>query len=332
MKIETDIKITYDDVMIKPQKSSIKSRADVNLNRTFTFKYSNLTWTGIPIIAANMDTVGTIEMANELNKHNMLTALHKFIKNNDLLNLTQNNCILTIGENDEINENIIKQFNFIMVDVANGYRESFTNFIQKLRKQFSNKIIIAGNVATKEMTKELILAGADIVKIGIGPGSVCTTRKITGVGYPQISAIIECAEVAHSLNAHIIADGGCKYPGDISKAFGAGADFVMIGNLLAGHKECEGEIITENNQEYKIFYGMSSFDAQIKHYDNIKTYRASEGKTVKIKYRGPVINTIQEILGGLRSSHSYIGANNITDFSKLCTFVRCTQTVNTIYP
>ncbi len=334
MKIEPEIKLTFDDVMIKPKRSTLKSRADVDLNRTFKFKHSSLTWTGIPIIAANMDTVGTIEMANELNKYNMLTALHKFLPNYNDLDFENNcltNCILTVGEGDKISSSKAKSFNFILVDVANGYRECFIDYIKQLREQFPNKIIIAGNVATREMTEALILAGADIIKIGIGPGAVCTTRKVTGVGYPQLSAISECADAAHGLNGHIIADGGCKSPGDLAKAFGAGADFIMLGGMLAGHEECAGEIIEENNQKYKVFYGMSSFTAQNKHYTNIAQYRASEGKVVKLKYRGPVENTIKEILGGVRSAHSYIGATNLKTFSKCCTFVRCTQTTNEIF-
>lgn len=330
MKIEQELKLTYDDVMIRPKRSTLKSRADVDLNRKFKFKYSSTEWCGIPIIAANMDTIGTVNMANKLNEFNILTALNKFLLDyNDIKNIE--NCILTIGEDDNINKDIVNKFNFILVDVANGYRECFINYIKKLRTEFSDKIIIAGNVVTKEMTEALILAGADIVKIGIGPGSVCTTRKVTGVGYPQLSSILECADAAHGLNAHIIADGGCKYPGDISKAFGAGADFVMLGGMLSGHDECAGDIIEENNQKYKIFYGMSSFTAQSKYYTQPIEYRASEGKVVKIKYRGTVENTIKEILGGLRSAHSYIGATNLKHFSKCCTFIRCTQTTNEIF-
>lgn len=329
MKIEEEIKLNFDDVMIKPKRSTLKSRADVNLFRTFKFKYSTIEWTGIPIIAANMDTVGTIEMANELSKFNMLTALHKFLS--DYNNINKNSCMLTLGEGDKFDDKKVDKFNFILVDVANGYRECFINYIKDLRKKYPDKIIIAGNVATREMTEALILAGADIIKVGIGPGAVCTTRKVTGVGYPQLSAISECADAAHGLNGHIIADGGCKYPGDLAKAFGAGADFIMLGGMLAGHEECAGEIIEENNEKYKVFYGMSSSKAQSKHYNNIAQYRASEGKVVKLKYRGPVENTIKEILGGLRSAHSYIGATNLKNFSKCCTFIRCNQTTNEIF-
>lgn len=335
MKIENDVKLTFDDVMIKPKRSTLKSRNDVSLSRKFKFRHSRLNWEGVPIIAANMDTVGTLEMANKLSEHKMLTALHKFYTPEDVANINLDYTILTIGEGKIPDYLSDKQFydkyNFLLVDVANGYRECFLEFIKELRVKFPNKIIIAGNVATREMTEALILAGADIVKIGIGPGAVCTTRKVTGVGYPQLSAISECADAAHGLNGHVIADGGCKSPGDIAKAFGAGADFVMLGGMLAAHDECAGEVIEENNGNYKVFYGMSSRSAQEKYYDKVADYRASEGKQVKLKYKGPVEVTIREILGGLRSAHSYIGATTIKNFPKCCTFVRCTQTTNEVF-
>ena len=335
MRIENDIKLTFDDVMICPKRSTLVSRNDVSLNRKFKFKYSPFIWEGVPIIAANMDSVGTLDMSYSLNNFNLLTALHKFYTENELINHNFNNSIVTIGEGKIpdflLKKNFYDRFNFLLVDVANGYRECFLNFIKDLREKFPNKVIIAGNVATREMTEALILAGADIVKVGIGPGAVCTTRKVTGVGYPQLSAISECADAAHGLNGHVIADGGCKFSGDIAKAFGAGADFVMLGGMLAGHDECAGEIIEENGLKFKLFYGMSSKAAQEKYYTKIADYRASEGKRVKIKFRGPVENTVREILGGLRSSHSYIGATNIKNFPKCCTFVRCTQTTNEIF-
>ena len=335
MKIENEVKLTFDDVMIKPKRSTLKSRNDVSLSRKFKFRHSQFNWEGVPIIAANMDTVGTLQMANKLSEHKMLTALHKFYTREDLANINLDYTILTIGEGKIPDFLSDKQFydkyNFLLVDVANGYRECFLEFIKELREKFPNKIIIAGNVATREMTEALILAGADIVKIGIGPGAVCTTRKVTGVGYPQLSAISECADAAHGLNGHVIADGGCKSPGDIAKAFGAGADFVMLGGMLAAHDECAGEVIEENNGNYKVFYGMSSRSAQEKYYDKVADYRASEGKQVKLKCKGPVEMTIREILGGLRSAHSYIGATTIKNFPKCCTFVRCTQTTNEVF-
>jgi GMP reductase len=335
MKIENEVKLTFDDVMIKPKRSTLVSRNNVSLIRSFNFRHSSQKWEGVPIIAANMDTIGTISMTNELTKHRMLTALHKFYTSEDLTNVNLSNSILTIGEGKIpdflTDKKFYDKYKFLLVDVANGYRECFLEFVKELREKFPNKIIIAGNVATREMTEALLLAGADIVKIGIGPGAVCTTRKVTGVGYPQLSAISECADAAHGLNGHVIADGGCKSPGDIAKAFGAGADFVMLGGMLAAHDECEGELVQEGNENYKIFYGMSSRSAQEKYYDKVADYRASEGKRVKLKCKGPVNETIKEILGGLRSSHSYIGATTIKNFPKCCTFVRCTQTTNEVF-
>lgn len=335
MKIENEVKLTFDDVMIKPKRSTLKSRNDVSLSRKFKFRHSPFSWEGVPIIAANMDTVGTLEIAAKLKKHNMLTALHKFYTHQDLVNISLDNTILTIGEGTIpdffTNKQFYDRYNFLLVDVANGYRECFLEFVKDLRIKFPNKIIIAGNVATREMTEALILAGADIVKIGIGPGAVCTTRKVTGVGYPQLSAISECADAAHGLNGHVIADGGCKSSGDVAKAFGAGADFVMLGGMLAAHDECAGEVIDDNGENYKVFYGMSSRSAQEKYYEKVADYRASEGKNVKLKCKGPVEMTIREILGGLRSSHSYIGATTIKNFPKCCTFVRCTQTTNEVF-
>jgi len=335
MRVDKEIKLTFDDVMIRPKRSTIESRNDVSLSRQFKFKYSAEIWEGIPIIAANMDTIGTLEVNNKLKNFGLLTALHKFYNKEELKNIDLENSIITIGENkipDFLNDiDFYEKFKFLLVDVANGYREKFLDFIKELRTKFSDKIIIAGNVATREMTEALLLAGADIIKVGIGPGAVCTTRKITGVGFPQLSAISECADAAHGLNGHIIADGGCKFPGDIAKAFGAGADFVMLGGMLAGHDECGGEIVNEGENKFKIFYGMSSSFAQEKHYNKMADYRASEGKIVKVKYRGPIENTIKDILGGLRSAHSYIGATNLKNFPKCCTFVRCTQTTNEVF-
>jgi GMP reductase len=189
---------------------------------------------------------------------------------------------------------------------------------------------MAGNVVTPEMTEELILAGVDIVKVGIGPGSVCTTRKMTGIGYPQLSAVIECADAAHGLKGHIIADGGCSVPGDVVKAFAAGADFVMLGGMLAGHKEglpSEYKDTTEGKSLVD-FYGMSSKSAMDLHSGGVANYRASEGKHVKIPYRGEVSRTLQDILGGLRSACTYVGASELKELSKRATFVRVTQQLN----
>merc|ERR1719152_1084629 len=225
----------------------------------------------------------------------------------------------------------VPQVEFICIDVANGYAEAFVKCIRDVRTRYPEKTIIAGNVVTKEMTEELIFSGADIVKVGIGPGSVCTTRKQTGVGYPQLSAVLECSDAAHGLGGRIVSDGGCTCPGDVAKAFGGGSDFVMLGGMLAGHEECAGETVQEGGEYFKIFYGMSSDTAMKKHAGGVAEYRSSEGKTVKVPYRGPVINTINDVLGGVRSSCTYVGATELRELPKRCSFVRVTQQINEVF-
>ena len=289
-----------------------------------------------------MDTTGTFETARALQSHNMLTAVHKFYTldewQENLKSLDPEYLAVTVGTSKEDFQKAVDVFKledglkFLCLDVANGYREDFVESVKQYREQFPNKIIIAGNVATREMTEALILAGADIVKIGIGPGSVCTTRKVAGVGYPQLSSISECSDAAHGLGGHVIADGGCKYPGDVSKAFGAGADYVMLGGIFAGHKESGGELVTDKNGiQYKDFYGMSSRKAQETYYGDLAEYRAPEGKKVRLKYKGEIDSTVQSILGGIRSACSYVGAKSIKDLPKSTTFIRVTQTTNEIY-
>jgi len=344
MRIETELKLGFKDVMIRPKRSTLNSRSEVTLERDFKFKHSSFSWKGIPIMAANMDTVGTFEMALVLAKEKLFSCIHKhytieewnnFLKNApiDIFNFI---AISTgTGKNDaeKVAEIILNnpQLQFICIDVANGYSEHFVNFVRQMRKRFPEKVIIAGNVVTGEMVEELLLEGADIVKVGIGPGSVCTTRIKTGVGYPQLSAIIECADAAHGLGGHIISDGGCTIPGDISKAFGAGADFVMLGGMLAGHEESGGEMIEIKGEQFKLFYGMSSETAMNKHQGGVAEYRASEGKTVKIPFKGNVIDTIQDILGGIRSTCTYVGASRLKELTKRTTFIRVIEQENKIF-
>jgi len=230
---------------------------------------------------------------------------------------------------DEILKNT--KVDMICLDVANGYSETFVNMVRRTREKYPEYTILAGNVVTGEMTEELILSGADIVKVGIGPGSVCTTRIKTGVGYPQLSSVIECADAAHGLGGHIISDGGCTCPGDVCKAFGAGADFVMLGGMLSGHEESGGSLLERDGKFYKSFYGMSSKTAMDKYAGGVAEYRASEGKTIEVPFRGPVEFTIQEILGGLRSACTYVGASSIKELSKRTTFIRVTQQENRIF-
>ena len=344
MRIENDIKLGFKDVMIRPKRSTLKSRSEVTLERNFTFLHSEIVWEGIPIMAANMDTVGTFKMAEELSKFEIFTAIHKHYTLEEWIEFSENvgssvlkNCALSTGisavDSKKVNSILeaIPDIHFICIDVANGYSEHFVTFVKQMRKKHPSKVIIAGNVVTGEMVEELLLAGADIIKVGIGPGSVCTTRIKTGVGYPQLSAIIECADAAHGLGGHIISDGGCKIPGDIAKAFGAGADFVMLGGMLAGHDESGGELITENNEMFKLFYGMSSETAMKKHAGGVANYRASEGKTVKVPYRGKVSETVTDFLGGLRSTCTYVGAKRLKELTKRTTFIRVQEQANDVF-
>ena len=344
MRIEDDIKLDYCDVLIRPKRSTLESRKDVNLERTFQFPCGRL-WTGVPIVTANMDTTGTLEMSRVLSEFDMLTCLSKHIDNWETdEDWKDKNSVPTFGMSEKDKQALLSSNSsattgefmahkdFICLDVANGYSQKFIDFVKEVRDNWPEKIIIAGNVVTAEMTEALLLAGADIIKIGIGPGSVCTTRKITGVGFPQLSAVMECADAAHGLGGFIMADGGCQSPGDVCKAFGAGADFVMLGGMLAGHEECAGElVIDEAGDSYKVFYGMSSTTAMDKHSGGVATYRASEGKTVSVPYRGAVENTIQQILGGLRSACTYTGARNLKQLPKCTTFIRVNRQLNTIF-
>nr|KAF6500213.1 guanosine monophosphate reductase 2 [Molossus molossus] len=310
--IDNDVKLDFKDVLLRPKRSTLKSRSEVDLTRSFSFRNSKQMYTGIPIIAANMDTVGTFEMAKVLCKH---LAASSGTGASDFKQLEQ---ILET----------IPQVKYICLDVANGYSEHFVEFVKDVRKRFPEHTIMAGNVVTGEMVEELILSGADIIKVGIGPGSVCTTRKKTGVGYPQLSAVMECADAAHGLKGHIISDGGCSCPGDVAKAFGAGADFVMLGGMLAGHSESGGELIERDGKQYKLFYGMSSDTAMKKYAGGIAEYRASEGKTVEVPFKGDVEHTIRDILGGIRSTCTYVGAAKLKELSRRTTFIRVTQQVN----
>ena len=342
MRIERDLKLTFDDVLIRPKRSTLISRSDVNLVREFTFRHTKETWSGVPIVAANMDTTGLFSIAEILQGHKMLTCTQKFYSTKEFSDAWENGVnsefvAVTCGSTDESFELLERKMatnkglKMICIDVANGYREVFLNFVKKVRGAFPEKIIIAGNVATREMTEALILAGADIVKVGIGPGSVCTTRKVAGVGYPQLSAISECADAAHGLNGHVMSDGGCSSPGDVAKAFAAGADFVMLGGMLAGHDESGGELVEDSEGAYKSFYGMSSAKAMETHYGEIADHRAPEGKEVRVPYRGPLEVTVQSILGGLRSACSYVGARRIKDLPKCTTFIRVSMTTNEVF-
>uniref|UniRef100_A0A4W5LAJ6 GMP reductase n=1 Tax=Hucho hucho TaxID=62062 RepID=A0A4W5LAJ6_9TELE len=304
-RVDADLKLDFKDVLFRPKRSSLKSRSEVDLARTFTFRNSKQTYHGIPIIAANMDTTGTFEMARVLSKHTLFTAMQKHY---------------SLDEWKTFAVNHPECLEHIAASSGSGKAD-----LERLCE-----ILEAGNVVTGEMVEELILSGADIIKVGIGPGSVCTTRIKTGVGYPQLSAVIECADSAHGLKGHIISDGGCSCPGDVAKAFGAGADFVMMGGMLAGHDQCLGEVVQKDGKKVKLFYGMSSDTAMKKYVGGVAEYRASEGRTVEVPYRGDVENTIRDILGGLRSTCTYVGAAKLKELSRRTTFIRVTQQASTI--
>lgn len=349
MRIEEDVKLDFKDVLIRPKRSTLSSRREVDIFRKYKFRWSGRTYNGVPIIAANMDGVGTMAMAKAFaDDGNKLTvALHKHYPLEDLVSYYEDNgsdnVWYSIGMADADTEKLAefvkstahkngKGVDKLCIDVANGYSETFVDFVKQARDDYPEMTIMAGNVVTGEMVEELILSGADVVKVGIGPGSVCTTRKVAGVGYPQLSAIIECADAAHGLGGLVCADGGCTVPGDLSKAFGAGADFVMLGGMLAGHDQCEGKVVEdEDGQKFVVFYGMSSSTAMEKHSGGVAEYRASEGKTVKIPYRGHIDATLQYILGGLRSSCTYVGATRLKELSKRTTFVRVSQQLNNVF-
>lgn len=342
MRIEEDIKLDFKDVLIRPKRSTLASRKEVDLTRTYKFRHSGWEWSGIPVMAANMDGVGTFEMAASLHEHRMFTCLVKsyeledFVNNQKITNFG-NYCAVSTGTSDKdwtkLQQilNTYPELHFICIDVANGYSERFGDFVAKVRNSYPKHTIIAGNVVTADMTQELILRGADIIKVGIGPGSVCTTRVQTGVGYPQLSAIIECSDAAHGLGGHIIADGGCTCPGDVAKAFGAGADFVMLGGMLAGHDEGGGQRYRDENGEWIKFYGMSSDTAMEKHHGGIASYRSSEGRTVTIPYKGKVDTTVLDLLGGLRSTCTYVGAQELKHLSKCTTFIRVNRQINDVF-
>ena len=387
MRLEEDIKLDYKDVLIRPKRSTLSSRREVDLHRGFTFRNyvpqamsmeqirpdSNKHYQGVPIMAANMDGVGTFEIADALGEQGLFTCLVKTYDVMDLVNYfdepskpfrtdyTAYSMGITDADHDKFRRVYEEASNikYVCIDVANGYSNRFRDFVKQFRELYPHIVIIAGNVVTGEMTEELILSGADIVKVGIGPGSVCTTRIQTGVGYPQLSAVIECADAAHGLGGHIIADGGCTSPGDVAKAFAGGADFVMLGGMLAGHDEGGGEVIDKyyktgewvkeeqqaekggpistswkdgiERKQFVTFYGMSSKSANNKHFGGLKNYRSSEGRTVLVPYRGAIADTVQDILGGIRSACTYAGAVRLKHLSRCTTFVRCTQTHNGVY-
>lgn len=367
MRVREEVKLNFEDVLMEPKRSTLSSRRDVQMTRKFTFRNSGKVIDFCPIFASNMDGVGTFEVAKVLQKHKMMTVITKSttleewkeaagtgLRLQSVSVCTGTNKMWDPEAEDYANmQAVLKSFpdiKMITVDVANAYHENFVDFIKMVRDEYPDKIIVAGNVVTPEMVEELIINGADVVKIGIGPGSVCTTRTMTGIGVPQFSAIMECADAANGVDGHIMADGGCVHPGDIAKAFGGGAHMVMIGGMLAGHKEGGGKLITKHTatggayktpegtyvpyyeeQQFVEFYGMSSDRAREKHGKRKDGYRGNEGRHIIMPYRGPINDTVENILGGVRSSATYIGARRLKDMPKCATFVRTHNVINRVY-
>jgi GMP reductase len=344
MHIETDIKLDFRDVLIRPKRSVLTSRSEANIERTFRFLHAGTEWTGFPLIASNMDTIGTFEMAAAFSKFRALVALHKYYPTEQLIKFFRSeasrDAFFTVGSASADWEKLAAvkaevAVPMISIDVANGYTQQFLDAVARLRSENPKAVIMAGTVVTAEMTEALIIAGADIVRIGIGSGSVCTTRDLTGVGFPQLSAVIECADAAHGLKGQVCSDGGCVVPGDIVKAIGGGADFVMLGGMLAGHSQCAGEVVHElvDGQQVSkmVFYGMSSETAMKKHHGGVAEYRAAEGKTVTVPFKGDVTETVTTIAGGLRSAMTYIGAENLKEVTKRTTFVLVNSQRHTVY-
>ena len=344
MRIKEDIKLNFDDVLMEPKRSTLSSRRDVDMTRKFTFRNSGKVMNFTPIFASNMDGVGTFSMAKVLQKHQMMTVITKSTTLEEWkqavgTGLRLQSVSVCTGTNKiwdpeaadyKSMQDVLASFpdvKMITVDVANAYHQNFVDFIKMVRDDYPEKVIVAGNVVTPEMVEELIINGADMVKIGIGPGSVCTTRTMTGIGVPQFSAIVECADAANGVDGHIMADGGCVWPGDIAKAFGGGAHAVMIGGMLAGHDESEQTV--ENGKME--FYGMSSDRAREKHGKRKDGYRGNEGRWISLPHRGPVEPTVEDILGGVRSAATYIGARRLKDMPKCATFVRVENNINRVY-
>lgn len=343
LRIEEDVKLDFKDVLLRPKRSTLASRSQVSLERTYRFRHSKREWTGVPLVVANMDTVGTFEMAQTMSEHKALVAMHKHYSVEEWRRFGQEHpeCLPYVAASAGTSakdlatlDGILKAcpgVTMICLDVANGYSEAFVQTVKTVRSKYPSHTIIAGNVVTNEMTEDLIINGADIVKVGIGPGSVCTTRKQTGVGYPQLSAIIECADAAHGVSGYVMADGGITCPGDAAKAFGGGADFIMCGGMFAGTDEAAGALIERDGRKYKEFYGMSSSTAMRKHAGGVANYRSSEGKTVEVAYKGPVAAIVLDMYGGLRSACTYIGAARLEEMPTRTTFIRATQQLNQVF-
>lgn len=333
-------KLDFNQVLILPKPTDIASRNDVDL---FTNKIQNIHPSTIPIIAANLDTVGTFSMAKELLSYNVMTCLHKHYTDEEyisffktLSNEQKNKIYFSTGitESDFQKLKIVYQYSNIRnicLDVAHCETPYVYNHIDKIKNIIPNINLMVGNIATPDSIETFANLNVKILKCGIGSGALCTTRLMTGVGVPQLSANLECAQEAKRFGIHICSDGGCVYPADIVKALGCGASVVMIGSMLAGTDECEGQWVEENGKRFLISYGMSSSTAMKKHGSELKHYRASEGRTVKVQHKGPVSSIVQQILGGIRSACSYTNSHNLIEFPNNVDFIQVNSTHNNMF-
>jgi GMP reductase len=360
--VSSDTKLDFDDVLIVPQRSTLTSRQEIITERTFKFYHSPRVWTGVPIICANM-SFASFNLAKALYHHKMITCLHKYHSTESIAKFySENNkdiydyVWVSIGYKKSDLNHLLELKNKtgiqpnLCIDVPNGHMDVFVKYCKKVRENFPDSIIMAGNVTNSSSTQELLIyGGVDVVKCGVGGGSACLTRFVTGCGYPQLSCCIENSYVAHGLQSSpkklglICSDGGHKNSGDICKALCAGADFVMLGGYFAGVDECDGEWefggdyskTVELNEKTKgkfTYYGMSSHHAQDTFEDGKKNYRASEGTKIVVPYKGTASNIIQELLGGVRSACCYIGADNIKNMSRCAGFCRVSKVHNNQNP
>lgn len=321
-------KLDFCDVLIKPKSSSVTSRKNVAINRKFVTKHAKIILDCIPVVCANMTVVATEPMIKKFKNLNCLVAVHKFYNEETLIRLFdqfESTLFFTTGFDLTKLKYVSKytKINKICLDVANGYINRFLDVVKEIRQLFPKSVIMAGNVCTKDVVADIVHSGADIVKIGIGSGSVCKTRMITGVGYPQLSAIVETNKKIHKLDALLCSDGGCKTPADVVKAFAAGADFTMIGGMLAGTKECSGDVVDDCIR----FYGMASKDAMDQFHGGIPDYKTSEGATELVKIKNcSAEDVLKEIFGGIRSACSYVGSNTLENLAENTSFIKVNRT------
>ena len=339
--IDSKVKLDFCDVLIVPRPTSISSRKEVYLSCSYHLPKSNIEIVGVPIFAANMEGVGTIEMCKALARHGMYTCL---TKSNSIkiaesgmpsgIDACSDYCVGTFGLDWASkfaidNYDISKFFKIICLDVANGYMDCFAKFVSDIRKKFPNIGIIAGNIVTSDGVAMLSDAGADVVKIGIGSGSVCTTRRVAGVGYPQLSAIMDCVDACNDYGVLLMSDGGCIHPGDVSKAFAAGSNFVMLGGMFAGYEEgLDGGTVFDDGEKKRFVFSGSSSSRALSKNVNPNSYRTSEGRVVVMDLKGSVSDAVYHIFGGLRSTCSYTNSIDLKSLFSNCSFIRVNRQLN----